>query len=405
MRWSAVAPVTWPSARGFDAWWRALVVEQLSGSGDGVGLFDLDGEQVRLVSGEHLRPGAIYRWIPPEGFTVGGAAYGLGGTADARELFLEYQEGDDDGRRVTVVVDSLDDCRSFTATSSLKHLVVQASFRPERDSLLDVEVKLDWLLVRLRGRVVPAAVGEQLRVSLRVVGRGLWKPVIAPLLVPVGMALSHLLTEETEEAADRLTHLDDDPRGDGAPERELERIRAGAELIRARLHEVVGTVDARSWWTGRRAAHLRAAFDALPAVGQDWPPVTPALALGGTGRWWDEEQWIFDRFLEVAPRRRRRAHEVDRQVDGWLRQQEQMVTHRSLAQAHLAVVEDPMGDLTGLTGAELNAILDLSWLATPWSAVRFLVRQASRDGMDDELPDLETDADARRFVTGLLKEL
>ncbi|WP_256841994.1 hypothetical protein [Ornithinimicrobium cryptoxanthini] len=405
MRWTAVAPVTWPSDQGFDAWWRAMVVEELAGSGDQVGLFDRDGEQVRLISGEHLQPGAVYRWVPPEGFSLGGAAYGIGGPPDARELFLEYQEGADAGRRVTVVVDSLDDCRSLTATSSLKHLMAQASFRPERDRLLDVEVKLDWLLVRVRGRVVPAAVGEQLRVSLRVVGRGLWKPVIAPLLVPVGIALSHLLAEETEEAADRLTHLDDDPRGDGAPERELERIRAGAELIRARLHEVVSTVDARSWWTGRRAAHLRAAFDALPAVGPDWPPVTPAVAFGGTGRWWDEEQWIFDRFLEASPWRRKRADEVDRQVDGWLRQQEQMVTHRTLAQAELAAAEDPLGDLTGRTGAELNAMLDLSWLATPWSTVRFLVRQASRDGMDDDLPDLATDADARRFVTDLLKDV
>ena len=405
MRWSAVAPVAWPSDQGFDAWWRAKVVEELAGNGDEVGLFDRDAEQVRLVSGEHLRPGAVYRWATPEGFTLGGVAYGIGGQPDARELFLEYQESVDAGRRVTVVVDSLDDCRSFSATSSLRHLVAQADFKPERDRLLDVEVKLDWLLVRVSARVVPAAVGEQLRVALRVVGRGVWKPVIAPLLVPVGVALKHLLAEETEEAAERLTHLEEDPRGDGAPERELTRIRAGGELVRARLHEVVSTVEARPWWTGRRAAHLRAEFDALPAVGTAWPPVPPAVAFGGTGRWWDEEQWIFDRFLEADPRRRRRAEEVDRQVDGWLRQQEQMVRHRTQAQAELAAAEVPLGDLTGRTGAELNAMLDLSWLATPWSTVRFLVRQGSRDGMDDDLPDLETDADARRFVTDLVKEL
>lgn len=405
MRWSATAPVTWPSDQGFNAWWRAMVVEELAGSGDQVGLFDRDSEHVRLVSGEHLRPGAVYRWIPPEGFTLGGAAYGIGGLPDVRELFLEYQEGADAGRRVTIAVDSLEGCRSLTASSTLKHLAAQASFNPERDRLLDVEVKLDWLLVRVSARVVPAEIGERLRVSLRVVGRGLWKPVIAPLLVPVGVALRHLLTEETEEAADRLTHLDDDPRGDGAPERELVRIRAGAELIRGRLHEVVGTVDARPWWRGRRTAHLREAFDALPAVGTAWPPVTPAVSFGGTGRWWDEEQWIFDRLLEADPRHRRRADEVDRQVDRWLQQQEQMVRHRTLAQAELAADEAPLGDFTGRTGAELHEMLDLSWLATPWSTVRFLVRQASRDGIDDDLPDLETDADAKKFVTDIFKEL
>ena len=76
-----------------------------------------------------------------------------------------------------------------------------------RDSrLLDVEVRLDWLLIRLWASVVPAESGEQLSVSLRVVGRGIWRPVIAPLLVPLAVPLRHLLTEVLGQV--RIEELD-----------------------------------------------------------------------------------------------------------------------------------------------------------------------------------------------------
>jgi len=402
VRWTAVAPVTWPSDEGFDVWWRGTVAEALGTDGDSSEVFGVDGEHVELVSGEHLRPGAIYRWVAPDG-VVGSAAWGIGGRPDRRDAYLEYQENDDLRRRVEVRVDGLDACASATATSTLKHLAAEVSFVPEREGLLDLEVTLDWLLVRLNARVVPAETGEQLRVSLRVVGRGLWRPVVAPLLVPLGVYLRHLLTEETQEAADRLTHLDIDPRGDGAPERELARIRAGAELIRERLHEVVRTVDARPLWTGRRASHLREAFAALPAVGIGWPPVTPAITFGESGRWWDEEQWIFDRVIEARPWRRKRHEEVDRQVDSWLRPQEEMVRYIAEKQAELLATPDPADHLVPTTAAELNEWLDLSWLATPWSTVRHLMTKGA--DADDDLPPMRTDEDARRYVTTMLKEM
>lgn len=374
------------------------------GDGDNpAGPFDLDGEEVELVSGEHLRPGAVYRWVPPDGGVVGTAAWGIGGTPDQRTLFLEYQETANPRHRVTVQVDRLEACASGSVTSTLKHLAVQASFAPERDRLLDVEVRLDWLLVRLWASVVPAESGEQLSVSLRVVGRGIWRPVIAPLLVPLAVPLRHLLTSETEEAADRLTHLDEDPRGDGAPERELARIREGAELIRERLHDVVRTVDARPWWRGRRATHLREAFTGLRALGPGWPPVMPAITYGESGRWWGEEQWIFDRFLEAEPWRRKRHREVDSQVDRWLRAQEEMVRHIADQQARLRAADDSGADFHLASAEELNQWLDLSWLATPWSTVRHLVSRGGGPG--DDLPALESDEDARRCVTSMVKEM
>lgn len=106
---------------------------------------------------------------------------------------------------------------------------------------------------------------------------------------------------EVEEAADRLTHLDEDPRGDGAPERELGQIRGGAELIRTRLHEVVSTVDARPFWRGRGTRALQEAFVLLPEVGTGWPSVGPAMAFGDSGRWWGEEQWLFDILIDRQP--------------------------------------------------------------------------------------------------------
>ncbi|MCK0110677.1 hypothetical protein MWU75_00760 [Ornithinimicrobium sp. F0845] len=405
MRWTAVAPVTWPSDQALDVWWPGAVAETLAideAGGGAAGIFEVDGQHVRLVSGEHLQPGAVYRWVPPEG-AIGSAAWGIGGRPARRDVYLEYQEVDRPRRRVEVRVDGLDACGSVSATSTLEHLAAEASFVPHRDQLLDVEVRLDWLAVRLRARVTPAESGEQLRVSLRVVGRGIWRPVIAPLLVPVGPYLRHLLTEETEQVADRLTHLEEDPRGDGAPERELARIRAGAELIRGRLHEVVRAVDARPWWSGRRARHLREAFAALPAVGTGWPPVTPAITYGESGRWWDEEQWIFDRFLEAEPWRRKRHEEVDTQVDNWLRSQEAMVKHIAEQQAQLTATPDPADQVDLSTAAELNDWLDLSWLATPWSTVRHLMSKGSET--DDDLPVLETDEDARRYVTTMFKEM
>lgn len=401
MRWTATAPVTWPSDQGFDAWWRGVVAEAVGLDGDPARAFGADGGQVELVSGEHLRPGAVYRWLAPEGVT-GSVAWGIGGRAGRRDLYGEYQEDDDPRRRVELRVDGLDAFGSAHATSTLRHLAAEVSMAPERDGLLDLEVTLDWLLVRLRARVVPAASGEQLRVSLRVVGRGRWRPVVAPLLVPLAPFLRHLLTEEVLEAADRLTHLDIDPRGDGAPERELARIRIGAELVRERLHEVVRTVDERPWWTGRRAHQLREAFAALPAVGTGWPPVSPAVAFGQSGRWWDEEQWIFDRVLEAQPWRRRRHEEVDRQVDTWLRTQEEMVRYTAEQQARLRAAPEDTLRVDRLTAAELNAWLDLSWLATPWSAVRHLARGGDPGG---DAPPVESDEEARRYVTTMLREL
>ncbi|QDO87552.1 hypothetical protein FNH13_03700 [Ornithinimicrobium ciconiae] len=401
--------MTWPSGQGWQAWWTHVMTDEV---GLGQTLEEAedarhgfaDSDDLTLVSGQHLRPGAIYHWIPPEGFARGRAGGGIGGRTGRRDVFAEYHESADPQRRVELHLDSLESCRSLSATSTLKHLAVTAGFRPERDQLLDVEITLDWLLLRLRARVVPAEAGEQLRVSLRVVGRGLWKPVVAPLLVPLSIPLRHLLTSETEQVADRLSHLDEDPRGDGAPERELERIRVGAELIRTRLHEVVSAVDARPWWTGRGTRALAEAFDALPAVGAAWPPVTPAVTFGDSGRWWDEEKWIFDLLVSSDPWRRRRHEMVDQQVDLWLSQQQTMIEHREQMAAKHAADEVPTGDVAA-TAAELEEMLDLSWLASPWSMIRFLARKATEESPDPDLPPLETDEDARTFVTSMLKDL
>lgn len=407
MRWTATAPVTWPTQQGWDVWWAGVLAEEFAGSlgGDGSGPPLGAAGQVQLVAGQHLQPGAIYRLGMPEGVSVGQAAAGIGGRPDRRDLYLEYQETASARRRVEVRLDGLDACSSLEATSTLKHLGAEVSFRPERDRLLDAEVRLDWLLVRLRARVVPAQEGEQLRVRLRIVGRGVWRPVIAPLLVPIGVALRHLVQAETTEAADRMTHLEEDPRGDGAPERELARISRGAELMRERLHEVVRTVDARPFWKGRGGHALREAFDALPALGEQWPNVTPATAFGASGRWWDEEEWLFKTIFEPNPWRRTRHREVDRAVDTWLGHQVDMVELRARSKQELQEAEAPLADRDSASAAEIEEMLDLSWLATPWSTVRFLARKAREDSPEDpDQPTLDTDEDVQRFVTQMLKE-
>lgn len=92
---------------------------------------------------------------------------------------------------------------------------------------------------------------------------------------------------------------------------------------------------------------------------------------------------------------------VDEQVDTWLSQQKRMIEHREAAQAQHRAAEVPAGDVAVSTAAELEEMLDLSWLASPWSTVRYLVRQDP----DPDLPSMQTDEDARRFVTTMLKEM
>lgn len=421
MRWTATAPVTWPSQQGWDAWWAHQMQTEFGMGGVGVadstGVGELDdaamaqaleaNPEIALVAGQHLRPGAIYQWVAPEGFTRARLAGGIGGHPERRSIYAEYQEVANPKRRVEFTLDSLESFHEMSGLSTLKHLGGAFSFRPERDQLLDVEVKLDWLLVRLRARVDPAESGEQLRVRLQIVGRGLWKPVVASLLVPLGIPLRNMLTDEVEGVADRLTHLEEDPRGDGAPEREMERIEVGAELIRSRLHEVVSTVDARPFWRGRGKRALQEAFDALPALGPQWPPVSPAMTFGDSGRWWDEEKWIFDMVLDRDPWRRKRHAMVDEQVDFWLAQQRTLIDHREQAQAKHRADQGMRESLQAhrATAAELEEMLDLSWLSSPWSAFRFMAKKANEDEPDPDLPPLETDEDARKFVTKLIKDL
>lgn len=96
----------------------------------------------------------------------------LAGPPDRREVVAGHQDVTDPDRRVELRLDSLDSCRMLSVVSTLKHLAVEVSFRPERDRLLDGEVLLDWLVVRIRARVLTAETGERLRLSLQVVGRG-----------------------------------------------------------------------------------------------------------------------------------------------------------------------------------------------------------------------------------------
>lgn len=208
-------------------------------------------------------------------------------------------------------------------------------------------------MVRIRARVLTAETGERLRVSLQVVGRGVWKPVITPLLMPLGLPL-----------------------------REHGRRPAVLE--------------------GRGTRALQEAFARLPEVGTGWPSVGPAMAFDDSGRWWGEEQWLFDILIDRDPRRRIRHELVDQQVDLWLHHQELMISHREQAQPAHREAGNLITDLSALIAAEVNEPGGLSWLASPWSTVRHLVQRAG--GQNEDQPPIKTDADARRFVTDVLQD-
>ncbi|GAA1161270.1 hypothetical protein [Ornithinicoccus hortensis] len=398
MRFRAEQGTRWPIGQGWDAWWRLQVGEPGGGADLGVLLPEATGHDLRLVHGVDGRPGARYEVVAP-GLTVGAAAVRIGGTDGARTAHLAYRETTG-RRRFLVDCDGLEAFRSFAVHSTLRHLGLEVALRREPERLLDAAIELDWLSVRVRAQVVRRATGESLRVRLRVVGRGAWRPVLAPLLTMAAPLIRHGLAAAVAGTADRLEHLDEDPAGTGAPARELRQRALGAEIFRRRFHEVVDTVDRRPWWRrGRRA--LLTAYEDLPAVSPHWPDGAGLLTFGS---WWDEEDWLFQGFVQRGVRRRDRHAEVDRQVDAWLRQQEVVLQEGARARA-AAEAQDP-GHLE-LT----DELVDLSWLASPWSTVRKMVQlERSRTapagaGQDQsDVPSVDTDEEARRFVTDFLRE-
>lgn len=388
MRWKSEAPVVWPSDEAWLAWLR----HELAGFED-----DETWEQdLRLSAGEHLQPGAIYEVLAP-GLTVGAAAGGIGGMPGDRTLFAEYREFGHRRRAVTIEAHGLDAPRWLRVESTLAHLGVRCETATDRDRLLDLQVRLDWLLVRVRARVVRRGAGETLVVTVRLVGQGVWRPALAPLLTLAAPLIATGVRQGVAAAADRLSHLEEDPSGAGRGRRELEQRRAGAEIFRRRFHEVVDTVDARPWWRRRGATALREAYADLPAVAPHWPRGAGDL-LHGT--WWAEEQQLFEFFLATTRRRRDRHRQVDERVDRWIENQERAVESVERAQR-----EAELGD--GSIQPELtDEWVDLSWLSSPWSTVRRLMtmdQEAAGDAHPDD-PDLATDAGVQRMLREALRE-
>lgn len=393
MRWRAEEATRWPTDQGWDAWWRHELGDPAQRAELVEGVADLDGLPLRLTQGEHLRPGAGYEMVAPE-LTIGAARVDVGGTDGARSVRAEYREFGWRRRGVVMDLEGLDVFDSVTVRSNLRHLGCGARLRRQRDGLLDAELELDWLTVRVQADVLRRATGESLVVRLRIVGAGVWRPVLAPLLAMAAPLIRRGLLDLVAGAAERLQHLDEDPAGTGSTSRELRQRALGAEIFRRRFHEVVDTVDARPWFR-RGSGALLTAYQELPAVSPHWPRGAGNLVFG---TWWDEEDWLFQGFLAQRVRRRHRHAEVDRQVGAWLARQQVLLEAGAKARAEAEARDDIPLLLT-------DEVMDLSWLSSPWSTVRQMIeRERAAPGSERDIPAVQTDEEAQRFVTQMLRE-
>lgn len=381
MRLRAEHPVTWPGERAWTAWWRHELRDLHESTVGADGLVELDPPsanlQVELTQGQHLRPGALYEARMPH-VTVGVAAGGVAGHAGRRQLHGQYRDLRDDAR-VVVDVDSLDSFASIRSTSTLEHLRWTLSLVASPEELLDVDLQLDWLRLRISARVERGGAGEQLVVDVTVNGSGVWRPVLAPLLSMVSRPLAREVERSVAEAAESLTDLHLAPGETGqtrARRREERDVQVAAALMRSRAQAVAEQVERRPWWRGRGESRWLAALADLPQP--TWPD------RGSHGDWSLAETSILRTYL----RTHRRSHpptwvgdELERQRHATWAHVDQLIATREAEQA----AADPVPQLD-------DALLDLGWLAGPWSTARHLMKAGS-------------DAEAEASVRAALREV
>ncbi len=363
MRWVSGAATLWPPDEVWQRAWRAAVEPLLATTVDAAGLVratdpeDRAQPDVRLVSGTHLQPGADYRVA--EHLTTGVARAWVGAE---RACGAEWAPYDEPGRAHLEVQD-LDRLSGIRGESTLEHLSGRLRLDLDPGHLLDAEVAVPWLRVQLTARVTEG----RLVVELDVRGLGLWWPTLAPLFAAASTRIQQGLDDAVREVADGLTRLpaeDLSPGGWRASEqtRTAERraaavreIEAGMAEIARRQHAADEAVQLEPWWR-RTRDRWRHALDALPSA--SWPTGDGLVS----GDWPAMEQGVTTFVLQHA--RWRRGASIDAEVARVLR-------------AQLALREDIDRAVEQAVGAgrrsgpwPTDADTDLSWLASPWSAVR-----------------------------------
>lgn len=366
MRFSAAAPVTWPTHAAWATWWRRGVAEldtvQVRPDGT-VEVPDAhpDDPHVRLIAGEHLRPGARYVVDVQETDRLT-AAIGIGGTARRRLGHARIRNLLHPGS-LTLDLDSLDEPASLALHSDIQYVGADAVLRPDRDTGADGEVRLDWLRLRFRIFVRSTGTSEELVIEGSLTGRGRWRPVLGPVLSTLGPLVSRGAREMIDDLAHSLTELAADPTQgpldtEGRRRRDVAR---AAQIMSHRAEVVAASMTHRSWWHRRRPRAWLAALDALP------PPIWPPHHVFES--WARRERQLLREYVQ--------AHR--RELPTWVgqelvrREDAAAEAARKIAAETVAGTESGTVDHVAVAGTDAGSIdelLDLSWLATPRSTLR-----------------------------------
>lgn len=417
MRARARARCIWPDEEALRLAWQQVDLDRELPLNDEAVLQPREAGLPRVVlqAGEHLRPGAAYRVEDP-GLTVGELTGALGGTATDRTLHAAYRDLRHRDARVVLDWHGLDVQRALTSTSTLPYLRWDLDVRHDPDRFLDVTVKLNWLRVRVRARMVAAQDGQELEMTAQVRGTGVWRPTLAPLLLALAPWVPQGMQELVQESADDLTGLALDPTGDpderrrrlsrerAAARRAVEEVALGQAMpeVGRQLREVQDAYAALPWW--RRAFRDREAWrGCYDQVSQGEPPAEswmeprPGLDTVAMVRTlFGLREDAADR-LQATPRGERPAA-VDRvllEVVGAHLKAQDPAQWRASDPHAITFARGRAGTPQAPPEPELetlDSMLDLAWLATPWSALR-------------KAMGLDSDQEARAGLADLIQEL
>lgn len=386
--------MTWPTDAAWQQWWSHaigdveaeldLVEGRLVAAGDDTGMSH--------ETGPHLQPGAAYRAETPE-LTVGTIQMTVGGRSRHRTVLVEYQEVADAKRAATLHLDGPDRLTSVEIASTLRHLSGVGWFRPGEAHAAHLTVDLDWLRVRLDARIDRGPRGQFLVAELRLRGRGVWRPVLAPFLSAGRLAVSRGFERELTKVAETLTRIAADPtvtleqveseRREADLQERLDLIERRAAVLRDRFETAHHEVSARRWWS-RGSKRWKSAYQrlgplsAVSSAGE--PPLFPPVSFLGAG---DSEMWELTEELaldHIVRDRHRRARErfesslasfVDSQREAAARlargDQISSVGVGDLGPDDDIRVDDP--ELEMSLSALTDEMMDWSFLATPWTTL------------------------------------
>lgn len=384
--------VVWPSAIAWQTWWVEQVGDAERSLTERCGvLYDDDQVIAHLIEGAHLHPGARYRVDAPD-LTSGEVTAEVSGIDGQRRFAVAYRDYDaapgEPERRAWAQVCDLEHLDRADAHSSLRHLGVDAWFTTGTDQLAHLNLTLDWARLQIDITREPGDGCDLLSVRVHLQGRGVWRAALAPLLRSAKGQLERSLQVATAEAAAALTEMAREPSGvrvsGGVGSRAVrpgpvtgaaaaQSTQWAREHLNERFEAVFQRVDSRRWLRGRRtwrAAYRRVGVldsrEADAAVPQSWAAVE--LAIMGQ--------------IAATPHRRR-AHVWTELLD------EALAAQHDGSPGPVGAAAEDSGALAG--GARLDPeddirtegdvrqlalddqTMDLSWLATPWSTVRWLM--------------------------------